>query len=213
MPVVFFFLCVCASSSLLQVHLCPLYPFLLFCLSSWFLLPSSRATHATFSWIILSVPVLGSGWLILIASPLPSISLASFGFNTFFFFFKEKTATCAVWFYPLIPLTLPTRTLYSIACAAASPFPCFTLSSFENFLCYTERFGVDITGKYPRYTLPWLTCYGWDVAKGQQGIWAFPQPLLQLAFIDWMLPLHKRASLPFGYDFLNLSPPTAPALV
>lgn len=150
-------------------------------------------------------------------SSLPLLShpflLPALGLTLFFFFFKEKTATCAVWFYPLIPLTLPTRTLYSIACAAASPFPCFTLSSFENFLCYTERFGVDITGKYPRYTLPWLTCYGWDVAKGQQGIWAFPQPLLQLAFIDWMLPLHKRASLPFGYDFLNLSPPTAPALV
>lgn len=60
MPV-FFLMCVCVSSSLLQVHLCPLYPFLLFRLSSWFLPPPSRATHAAFSWIILSVPVLGSG--------------------------------------------------------------------------------------------------------------------------------------------------------
>lgn len=82
MPV-FFLMCVRVSSSLLQVHLCPLYPFLLFRLSSWFLPAPSRATHAAFSWIILSVPVLGSGWFCLVASPLPSISLASFGFNTF----------------------------------------------------------------------------------------------------------------------------------
>lgn len=76
------FVCVCASSLLLQVHLCPLYPFLLFYLSSWFLPPEQPMLH--FSWIILSIPVLGSGWFLLIASPLPSISLASFGFNTFF---------------------------------------------------------------------------------------------------------------------------------
>jgi len=59
--------------------------------------------------------------------------------------------------------------------------------------------------------MPWLTCYGWDVSslgkEGQQGTWAFPQPVLWLAFIDKMLPLHKRASVLFGYDFLICFPP------
>lgn len=133
----FVFVCVCASSSLLQVHLCPLYPFLLFHLSSWFLPPEQPMLH--FSWIILSIPVLGSGWL-LIASPPPSISLASFGFNTFFFF-KEEAAACAVQFYPLIPLTLPTKTLSSV-CSSPLPVSC---SAALRISCYTEGFGVDVT--------------------------------------------------------------------
>lgn len=77
----------------------------------------------------------------------------------------------------------------------SSPFPCFMLCGFENFLCYTELFGIATTVKCPCHTLPWLTCDGWDVFSLGEGIWAFPQPLLWLAFIDLILPLHRRASL------------------
>lgn len=142
------YVCVCASSLLLQVYLCPLYPFLLFHLSSWLLPPEQPMLH--FSWIILSIPVLGSGWLLLIASPLPSISLASFWFNTFFF--TKEAAACAVWFYPLIPVTLPTRTLSSFFYAAA-PSPCFMLSSFENFLL-RRRIWYGYNWQTSHYALP-----------------------------------------------------------
>lgn len=76
------------------------------------------------------------------------------------------------------------------------------LSSLENFLVYTERFGRDRTGKYPRCTLPWLICCGWDA----EGRLAMPSAPFVAAFTDLMLPLPERTSLLLDYDFLVCFP-------
>lgn len=86
-------------------------------------------------------------------SSLPLLShpflLPAFGLTHFF---KKEAAACAVWFYPLIPVTLPTRTLSSVFYAAA-PSPCFMLSSFENFLLH-RRIWYGYNWETPHYALP-----------------------------------------------------------
>lgn len=81
--------------------------------------------------------------------------------------FKEETAACAVWCYPLIPLTFPTRTLNSFPCAAA-PFPVLCSAALRI-----------LSGKSPCYTRPWLPCSRRILS---QGICAFPWALLWLPF-------------------------------
>lgn len=205
--------CVCASSSLLQVHLCPLYPFLLFHLSSWFLPPEQPMLH--FSWIILSIPVLGSGWL-LIASPLPSISLASFGFNIFF---KRISSSLCCLILSLNSFNTPHEDPeFSPLCS--SPFP-VSCSAALRICCYAEGFGVDVTDKY--HTMPclvllvkdqgpvaalWLCCLGlpWSNRFFGRALLRASQRTARLcrlsglstSFIPWLRVPWARLSLRMG---------------
>lgn len=120
-------------------------------------IPSSSSTFLPGSFLQSNphciFPGLSSPFQCLVLGDFSSLPLLSHPFllpalGLTLFFFKEA-ATCAVWFYPLIPLTLP---MSSVPCAAA-PSPCWMLSSFENFLLH-RRIWCGCNWQMPHYGLP-----------------------------------------------------------